>query len=555
MTVGESFLGIDVGTGSVRAALFDLQGRKRGRGSRAIGIWHPRDGYAEQSSEDIWQAAAGATHDALREARVDREQVAGIGFDATCSLVVLGEDDRPVTVSLDGDPERNVVVWMDHRAVEEAAEINETRHEVLDYVGGVISPEMQVPKLLWLKRNIPETWGAATRFLDLADFLTYRATGVDSRSMCTAVCKWTYIGHVTSEDSDAPGMWVPEFFDRVGLGDLVDEDFARIGRRIVPLGTRAGELTARAAEELGLVPGIPVATGVIDAHAGGIGLLGSPSDDQTDSIEQRLALVCGTSSCHMAVSAEPRFVGGVWGPYYSAMLPDMWLNEGGQSATGALIDYVIEAHPASPELHAEADRRGITPYEVLNERLAVLEEGRLVAASLTEGIHIFPDFHGNRSPRADPSLRGMISGLSLSRDLDALAVLYLATVQAIAYGTRHILAALADAGQRVTTLLVTGGDAKNPVFLREHADATGCRLLLPKEPDSVLLGSAVLGAVSAGAFKTVTGAMEAMSSVIGAIEPAGGTTRSYHDKKYLVYHRMFDDQMRYRDLMEGSRPG
>ena len=109
-------------------------------------------------------------------------EVGGLGFTATCSLVAMGHDGQPVTVSLSHNPERNVILWQDHRAVQEAEEINAGGHGVLKFVGGQISPEMQPPKLLWLKRNLREDcWERARHFFDLADFLTYKATGATTR--------------------------------------------------------------------------------------------------------------------------------------------------------------------------------------------------------------------------------------------------------------------------------------------------------------------------------------------------------------------------------------
>ncbi len=113
------------------------------------------------------------------------EQIAGMAFDATCSLVILGRDDSPLTVSPTGRSEQNVIVWMDHRALGQAEAINRTEHEVLRYVGGSISPEMETPKLLWLKEQLPESFARATRFLDLPDFLRDRANGNDSSANCT----------------------------------------------------------------------------------------------------------------------------------------------------------------------------------------------------------------------------------------------------------------------------------------------------------------------------------------------------------------------------------
>ena len=539
------YLGIDVGTGSARAGIFDAEGVRVGLGTEPIELFRPAEDFVEHSSADIWRACGVATRAALKEAGLAPEAIGGIGFDATCSLVVLGDGDRSLSVSPDGDPSHDVIVWMDHRATDQAARINETGHEVLRYVGGTVSPEMQTPKLLWLKERAPETWAAARRFLDLPDFLVYRATGEDIRSVCTTVCKWTYLGHV--------GGWEESYFRAIGLGELADESFVRIGERVQAMGERAGLLTATAATELGLVPGIPVSVAIIDAHAGGLGLLGMAVDGLApSSFDDRLALIGGTSSCHMAVSPSPRFIPGIWGPYFSAMVPDRWLTEGGQSATGSLIDHTIRGHARSADLAREADRWGMKPQAVLNSVLTEMAKAAPFPAALTRDLHVLPDHHGNRSPRADASLRGMVSGLKLTDSMESLALLYLATVQAIAHGTKHIVSVMNDHGYAIRTILATGGDAKNEVFLREHADVTGCRIVLPREPESVLLGAAMLGAVAAGRHPSVVAAMAAMSASASVIEPAGGETRAYHDAKHRVFLRMHDDQLEYRRLMENE---
>src|SRR5438309_1597705 len=115
-----------------------------------------------------------------------------------------------------------------------------TGSAVLRYVGGVFSPEMQSPKLLWLKENLPAAWRRARRFLDLPDFLTYRATGDETRSLCTTVCKWTYLGHEAAAAPDSVGRWDGTFFHEIGLSDLVAEDYRRIGVRVRPMGEPLG---------------------------------------------------------------------------------------------------------------------------------------------------------------------------------------------------------------------------------------------------------------------------------------------------------------------------
>jgi FGGY-family pentulose kinase len=529
------YLGIDVGTGSARAAIFDDAGKMHGSGEHVIATFRPAEDYVEQSSEDIWRACGAAVRAAL--GTMDPARIRGIGFDATCSLVALGDGDRPVSVSTTGKPEQNVIVWMDHRAMDQAARINQKGHEVLKYVGGVISPEMEVPKLLWLKENLPKAWQEATQFFDLPDYLSYRATGSRVRSLCTTVCKWTYLAH--------KGGWQDAFFRDIGLGDLVDASYTRVGTSVRPMGERAGLLSDTAARDLGLVPGIPVSVSIIDAHAGGLGLLGAG----TGALDSRLALIGGTSSCHMAVSEDPRFVPGVWGPYYSAMVPGMWLAEGGQSATGALIDHVIHSHARAETLMRDAKSQGKSVYALLNERALALAAGLPYPAALTRDVHVLPDHHGNRSPRANASLRGMVSGLKLSDSIDSLAILYVATVQAVAHGTKHILDTMNAHGFHIDTLIAAGGDTKSELFLREHADVTGCKIVLPKEREAVLLGSAMMGAVAAGDRTSLTEAMQAMSTAERVIEPARGTVAEYHQKKHAVFLRMHDDQLAYRALM------
>ena len=548
------YLGIDVGTGSARAGVFDTTGRMLAAASHEIHTWRSRTDFVEQSSDDIWRALCTAVAQAMRDAAVEPASIRGIGFDATCSLVVLGSEDQPVTVSPSGSDEQNVIVWMDHRALEQAERINGTGHAVLKYVGGRISPEMETPKLMWLKENLPQTWQRATRFMDLPDFLVYRATGQDVRSLCSTVCKWTYWG----QHGEAAGGWDDSYFRQVGLGDLVDEGYRRIGTCVRPVGEAVGQgLTPAAARELGLEPGTAVGVSIIDAHAGGLGMLGAQVEGDpatTEALETRLALIGGTSSCHMAVSREPRYLSGVWGPYYSAMVPNMWLTEGGQSATGALIDHVIFTHARTAELQNAAGAEGRTVYELLNERLDHLSKMTVFPAGLTRDLHVLPYFHGNRSPRADATLRGVISGLTLGDTVDDLALLYLATVQAVAHGTRHIINTLNENGYRIETIFTCGGGTKNPVFLREHADITGCRIVLPHEPEAVLLGAALLGAVAAGDFESVLEAMTAFNGTGEERQPAGGAVAAYHGAKHAVFLQMYDAFTAQRTIMEQVPP-
>ncbi|CAK9325758.1 unnamed protein product [Citrullus colocynthis] len=564
------FLGIDVGTGSARAGIFDETGKLLGSSSSPIQIW--KDGNCiEQSSTDIWHAVCAAVKSACSKANVSGEEVKGLGFAATCSLVAVDADGSPVTVSWSGDSRRNVIVWMDHRAVEQAERINSFNSPVLQYCGGSLSPEMQPPKLLWVKENLPDTWSMVFRWMDLSDWLSYRATGDDSRSLCTTVCKWTYLGHAhmsqynekDSRNMEACG-WDDDFWEEIGLRDLVDGHHAKIGRSVAFPGHPLGSgLTPVAAKELGLVAGIPVGISLIDAHAGGVGVLESiPVQDSgskefdKEMILHRMALVCGTSTCHMAVSRDKLFIPGVWGPFWSAMVPEYWLTEGGQSATGALLDHIIQNHVASPRLANCAASQNISVFDILNKLLEnlVVDLKSPFLAALTEDIHILPDFHGNRSPISDPKAKGVIYGLTLDTSEQQLSILYLATVQAIAYGTRHIVEHCNSHGHKINTLLACGGLAKNSLFIQEHADIIGCPIILPRESESVLLGAAILGAVAARKYSTLQEAMKALNAAGQVIYPSTDPkVKVYHDAKYRIFRELYEQQLSHRSIMAQAR--
>ncbi|KAI3961468.1 hypothetical protein MKX01_001204 [Papaver californicum] len=561
------FLGVDVGTGSARAGLFDDTGKLLGSASSPIQIWKDHD-CVEQSSTDIWHAICAAVKAACSLANVSGQEVSGLGFAATCSLVAADADGSPVTVSLSGDARRNVIVWMDHRAIKQAERINTCNSPVLQYCGGALSPEMQPPKLLWVKENLQESWSMTFRWMDLSDWLSYRATGDDTRSLCTTVCKWTYLGHAhmhqmsekDSRDMEACG-WDDDFWEEIGLGDLVDGHHAKIGRSVAfpghPLG--AG-LTRAAAKELGLVAGIPVGTSLIDAHAGGVGVLESQpilgensKEDVKENICHRMVLVCGTSTCHMAVSQSKLFIPGVWGPFWSAMVPEYWLTEGGQSATGGLLDYIIDNHVAAPLLANRAASRSISLMELLNKLLET-QMNDLKApflSALTEDLHVLPDYHGNRSPVADPKSKGIVSGLTLDTSEKQLALLYLATIQGIAYGTRHIVEHCNSHGHKIDMLLACGGLSKNHLYIQEHADIIGFPIILPREKESVLLGAAILGAVAAKKYSGLHDAMKALNASGQIIHPsANPNVKKFHDAKYRVFKELYEQQLSHRLIMK-----
>ncbi|KAI9335360.1 FGGY family of carbohydrate kinase [Zopfochytrium polystomum] len=642
-------IGVDVGTGSVRAAAVSDSGVVLASSTHPIATRTVTNNNAttatllEQSTDDIWAAVAAAVRAVVAALPPDaRAAVRGIGFDATCSLAVVREDGSPVAVSPSpsaasssfegdgaadawGDDKWNVVLWADHRAVEEADLINATGSRALRFVGGAMSVEMQLPKILWLKKRMPARLFDACRFFDLPDYLAYRATGAsNTRSACSLVCKFGFVprraciddgdddGDHAADPANAWG-WQRDLLAKVGLGSVADKRFVQLGGsfrdddddkenggggggRLLTAGTPVADgLCAAAAAELGLPQGLPVGCPVIDAYAGWLGTvgaaaaeeeaagLGSPSPGRSSGggAAASMAVIAGTSTCLLLQSPEPAFVDGVWGPYCDAVFPGMWMSEGGQSSTGQLIDFLIDTHPAAGELRrlsalAHDDSHFTTLDRVLDSLAAAAAASS--ASYLSRHLHVYPDFHGNRSPLADPRMRGVLAGLSLDASVADLAVRYHAAIEALAFQTRQIVERMtrsaADKAGKVRRLCLSGGYVKNRRFVRLLA--TVCRLpvLLPANEDvSVALGAAVLGMVAGRAVEetekverregtppsataTASGemlwrAMTEMAApgevVLPDEDPALGRLL---DAKYAVFLDMIAAQRRWREQMD-----
>lgn len=526
---------VDVGTASARAGIFDLKGRMLAREVRAISLWQGAGEKAEHSSENIWAAVCEAVRAAMAVARVQPAEIKALGFDATCSLVLRDADGAPLEL---GEAGRDTISWFDHRAVAEAAVCDATGHPVLAHIGGSMSPEMQMPKLMWLKRHRPDLWAGLGGAFDLADFLTWRATGSTARSICTVTAKWGYLAHA--------GGWQADFLAAIGLDDLIAR--AGLPAQATPVGGTVGTVSAAAAGDLGLVAGTPVAAGMIDAFAGALGVLGggqtavgqtavgqTAGNKSAGAQSETLALIAGTSTCVMSITRDPWAREGIWGPYLGAVLPGLWVNEGGQSATGALLDHVLRLHglEATGASHALVCAR-------LEEMLAQGEMGRDVG----RGLHVLPDFNGSRSPFADPLARGVIHGLTLDRSFDAACAVYWRAAVGLALGMRQIIEHMetdpqdADcaAPRKIRRLIVAGGHGRSDLLMQLYADVTGCAVEIFHEPDAVLAGTA-MAAAATGPINGAKAAAEAMAARSRRLEP-NLMRRGAFEADYAIFLRL-----------------
>jgi FGGY-family pentulose kinase len=485
---GPYLLGIDCGTESARVGLFDATGRPLAFAATPYGLKHPWPGWAEQDPDEWWSALVRSTHEAMRLAGIGADAIAGISHDCTtCTVVAMDRADRVL---------RPAIMWMDVRAADQARRIAESNHPCRKYNGGgPVSAEWYPSKALWLKENEPENYRQAAHIVEATDWLTFRLTGRWTAGINAASLRAYY-------DRDAGG-WPVGFYEEIGLGDVLD----KLPPDVLDLGAPVGDLARRAAEELGLEAGTPVAQGPADAWAAQIGL----------NVVQpgKMALITGSSHVLSGQSDRPVSGQGFFGAYTDAVVPGQYTVEGGQVSTGSVLKWFRDNFCG--DVVAEADMRGVSAYELLNA------EAREVPAG-SEGLVVLDYWQGNRTPYVDPEARGVVWGLSLRH---GRAHVYRAIQEGVCYGTAHILRAMGAGGFEVRQFVACGGSTNSRDWMQMHADATGVPITLTEVPDAAVLGSAILGAVAGGIHRNVQDAAGAMVRDLETIQPDAESHQAY----------------------------
>ncbi|KAK5780982.1 putative phosphotransferase PWA37_001894 [Arxiozyma heterogenica] len=572
------YIGVDVGTGSVRACLVH---------DHLILTQHeleiPREelkpGYITQSSTSIWNSVCQCVRNTITESNIDPKDILGIGFDATCSLVVVDKDTGlPLAVGPDfSDNDQNIIMWMDHRARKETDFINSTQDKCLKYVGGKMSVEMELPKIKWLKafRSIKNA-----KFFDLPDYLTYKATGKETRSLCSAVCKQ---GMLPSGSDGSVDGWSTDFLEKIGLNELIEDNFFSLGGSLkkkdsfLSAGQPVGCLSKVVADDMGLTESCIVSSGIIDAYAGWIGTVASiPLNFKKNSDikrTERLAMVAGTSTCHIIMADRQIMVPGVWGPYKDILLPDFWVTEGGQSCTGALLNHILTTHPSYKELIDACQKSNQNPYDYLNNTLIKLlkEKSCKSVSDLTSDLFMYGDLHGNRSPLADMEMRAVIIGQTLDTSIESLSLLYLAACEFIALQTRHIIETMINSGHCIKAIYISGSQVNNDMLIRLMMESTGLDIIIPEHKtinkssstnSAVAYGSAILGMCAYKIFssnrkdvdKHILWDVMTKATPAGKIYSVEKLSNDYEkgllNVKYNIYLDMIKTQRKYRDLVK-----
>jgi L-ribulokinase len=484
-------IGVDFGTESGRAVLMDVaDGREVANAVHAYangvidetlpstGQRLPPD-FALQDPNDYLQVFKQAIPAVLEESGVDPADVIGIGIDFTaCTMLPTKADGTPLCFlpAWRGNPHAWVKLWKHHAAQPEANQLNETArklgYDFLDRYGGKISSEWFFPKAWQILDEAPEVYEAADRLIEAADWVVWQLTGNETRNACTAGYKAIW--------SKREGFPPNEFFKALDprMEDIVD---TKMSRDIQPLGDKAGGLTDEAAEWMGLMPGTAVAIANVDAH------VSVPAATVTEP--GRMVIIMGTSNCHMVLGTEERLVPGMCGVVEDGIIPGLQGFEAGQSCVGDHFAWFVDnCVPAAYEREAEALEMNI--HDLLEEKAAQLKPGE-------SGILALDWWNGNRSVLVDVDLTGMLVGATLATKPEEI---YRALIEATAYGTRIIIETFEESEVAVDEIVATGGlPDRNKLLMQIYADVTGRSIYVAESSLTGALGSAMHGAVAAGA--------------------------------------------------------
>jgi L-ribulokinase len=524
------FVGVDFGTLSGRALVVRARdGAELGTAVHeyahgvmdealaATGEPLPPD-WALQDPEDYLDVLRHAVPAAVVNAGIDPALVAGIGTDFTaCTVLPTTADGTPLCrlPGLAGRPHAYPKLWKHHAAQPQADRINalaRVRHEPwIARYGGKISSEWEFAKGLQLLEEDPEIYGMADRWIEAADWIIWQLTGAETRNACTAGYKGI------RQDGHYPSREYLAALDPRFAGFAAD----KLDHEILPLGARAGSLTARAAVWTGLPEGIAVAVGNVDAHV-------TPPAAAAIAPGQMVAIM-GTSTCHVMNGARLAEVPGMCGVVDGGIVAGLWGYEAGQSGVGDIFAWFAD-HAVPADYHDEAERRGIELFDLLSEEAAAQPVG-------AHGLVALDWLNGNRSVLVDHHLSGMIVGLTLATRAPDI---YRALVESTAFGTRVIIDTFGASGVPITELVIAGGLTKDEFVLQVYADVTRRPLSVIASEQGPALGSAIHAAVAAGWYPDVPAAAKAMGGKHEAVYVPDPASADVYDRLYAEYCLLHD---------------
>lgn len=488
------FLGVDIGTYETKAVLCGPDGRIAATAAHPHKMAVPRPGWAEHSPEqDWWQGFTRTARQVLAESGVEPRDVAAVAASAIGPCVVpVGPDDQPLT---------NAILYgVDTRAHAEIVELEAEigPDAILEFNGNALTSQAVGPKILWLRRNRPAEFKAASKFVSSTTYLVRKLTGA-----------WV-VDHYTAANFTPLYNSHSQCWDNRLHGGIVELERLPAIKWSTEI---AGVITAEAAIETGLAEGTPVTVGTIDAAAEAVSAgIREPGE---------IMMMYGSTMFFIALADE-------WKPdpklWYAP-----WLFSGRHAYLGGLATSGTLTHWFKDNF--ARDLQGEDAFAKLAEEAAGSPKG-------ANGLIVLPYFSGERTPIHDPEAKGCIFGLDLTH---TRADICRAIFEGIAYGTRHAIEAFPRAGGSPHRLFAVGGGTKNAVWMQSTSDI--CR-------SNQTVRSVTLGASFGDAFLAAVATGEARQADISEWNPVAREVSAAKDGPFESGYGIFRDlYRRTRDLM------
>ena len=479
------FIGVDSSTTATKALLMDDHGAVVAIGRSEYDFETPRPLWSEQSPHLWWDATVIAIREAIAQAGIDGDAVAGIGLTGQMHGLVL--------LDKDGEVLRPAILWNDQRTQAECDEIRARvgPEELIAITGNDALTGFTAPKILWVRNNEPDVFARVSHVLLPKDYVRFRLT--NNYAVDRAGGSGTILFDLAARDwsSDVlrvlgiPSEWLPPTFEGPDV---------------------TGRVTDQAAALTGLRPGTPVMAGGGDQAANGVGV-GAVAPGV-------VAMSVGTSGVVFAAADHPIIEPAGRLHAFCHAVPGMWHLMGVMLSAAGSYKWFKEAF--APDL----------TYDELNDAAAEVPAG-------SEGLVFLPYLTGERTPHPDPLARGAFVGLTVRHGLGHMAR---AVMEGVAFGLRDSVELMA-AEMELGEVRVSGGGASSDLWLRIIADVIGLPVRVVGTAESAAHGAAMLAAVGAGAFDSVAEACEAAVE-LGEITEPGADAGIYTDV-YGIYRDLY----------------
>ena len=491
-------IGADVGSQGMKTVLLDASGAVVASAYAAYDPHYPAPNWAEEDPAD-WESALTTTvRQVIQESGVKPTEVVALALGSQVDgLVCVGER---------GEVLRPAIIWLDRRATAQCNALEQyiSPIDLFHLTGANLDSSHVAPKMLWVRDHEPAIFGGSRYLLLPGSYMAFRLTGEAAVDYSNASS--TLLLDVRQK------TWSQHMLNLTGL------DEQRLGR-VSGATSVLGPLTKEAAERLGLTTRTLVAIGSGDEHAACVGAGVTSSSIVCD--------INGTAEPVCAVAHQPAFDEGGLLETHCHADPDAWLIENPGFVSGGSYRWFLDA--LAPHERAEALRRGISPYDLLNAEA----EQTPVAA---EGLIFLPCLSGAMTPTWNADARGVFFGLSLAHGRGHIVR---AILEGTAYGLRDNVDRMAEIGLGPQEIRAVGGGARGRLWLQIKADITGKLVSVPHELETTALGAAMLAAVAGGLFANLQEAATAAVGVVTYVEPNPMHRRAYDDA-YALYRDVYD---------------